>query len=465
VEKKRRSPISCLHIVYVFAIVLIIYVQFQNILGVPLKDSMPQLSHVIFLADKLVIMALFLLAVSTRILLGYSGGRGEEDLETRYLPLLKSEVILIAFLFIFVTWCLLSAAVNQNNLSISLRGIFAYVIYFLVFFVFSSFFWSAKTIQRTYALLLRVALGLSAVSICQEIMALLYPHSVEWWPNIQTGEAIWRMGIFRAPSLLGHPNSIGVFALFFLTIELARGREEGVKNNVALFILTAAILFSMSRAAIGGSILALFLLSRRTRRMAIVTAFGFGFFVFMIGVPSSISTAFSKKPEANSSAQVLCYDKYRHFARTISLDIIRDHSVFGVGPGMYGGHISLEYDSPIYQEYGFGGQYYEYLHDRVGSIEQELLQVLAEVGVPGFICFSLVICAPFVILSRIARRTDNAANRAMIAGLKVMPFLMLFYMFGYTVSQMQEWLIPYFTFVGMLSGEQRRITRLVQVKN
>jgi len=39
---------------------LIIYVQFQNIIGVPLKETMPQFSKMVFLLDKVPIFFLFM---------------------------------------------------------------------------------------------------------------------------------------------------------------------------------------------------------------------------------------------------------------------------------------------------------------------------------------------------------------------------------------------------------------------
>ncbi len=453
---KRTFRITWTHIISLSLIVLIIFVQFQNILGVPLKDRMPQLSHAIFLSDKLFIMALFVTVVFARFLIGCAIAKEKRNQGAGYFSLLKSEAILASSLFIFVLWCLVSATVNQNNLIVSLNGIFVYILYFLFFFVFSGFPWPTNTIRRIYFILLRIALALSVVSICQEIIALVYLHSVEWWPNIMTGESRWRLGIFRAPSLLGHPNNIGIFALFFLTIELARKNEKGVKNNFILFILISTILFTMSRAAIGASMIAMFLLLRMSRKIAIVFLVSILIIGYSMGVSSLNITALGKGHNTESFKEMFSSDNYRNYACQVSLDVIKDHLVFGVGPGMYGGHISLKYDSPIYQEYGFTGQYYDYLHDHVGSIEQEILQVLAEVGVPGFIFFCLVLFAPFFILSRIAKRTDDTSTKSIITGLKVMPFLMFFYMWGYTMSQTQEWLIPYFVFVGMIVGNQRR---------
>jgi O-antigen ligase len=451
IEQPGVSPGIRHSLFYLVTIIILIVIQFQNIVGVPVKVQRPELSHIIFIADKILFIALFLILFYSRLAKGFILQKDNAEPSHVFIPVLKSEIILSIFLCLFTLWCLISAAFNYNSITVSLSGIFSYIVYFSVFFVFSSFFWTDKLIHKIYIFLLRTAIFLSVVSICQEAFALIYPHSAEWWPNIQKGGAIWRMNLFRAPSLLGHPNNIGLFALFFWTMELARRKNEGVKNNLRLIILALAIFFSMSRSAIGASMIAFFLVSRKTRQMILLSLPAIILFVstLLIVYPGKIS-------EMNVVAKSSAYDEYRSYTRKKSLEIFGDHPFFGVGPGMYGGHVSLKYDSPVYKEYGFEGHDYEYLHDRVGSIEQLWLQVLAELGVPGFLCLILLFLSPVFILSGMSKRSDRDATKSLIAGLKLMPFQMFFYMLGFTVSQTQEWLIPFFAFSGMIVGNQRR---------
>jgi len=434
----------------VLVVLLIVYVQFQNVLGVPIKESKPQLSHAIFLVDKILLFSLFLVSIYVRFLGGLLVG---ENLGTnkrlRFVAPLKSELILFTSLIIFGLWCLISAGINQNYLGPTIFGAFSYMVYFLVFFIFSSIPYKKDLIKKAYIFLLNLALMLSLLSIFQEILALIYPTSANWWPNIQSGNAMWRMGLFRAPSLLGHPNGIGLFALFFFTVELARRRESGLKRRgLRLIFLGLAIFFSGSRSAIGGALIALFLLLPRFRKkvmwsIPVIVLIGALFFpYFKPTTPEPFSGTFS-------------YDDYRKFAFQKSLEIFKDHPFCGVGAGMYGGHISVRYDSPVYAKYGFTGQYFDYLHDRVGSIEQQWLQTIAELGIVGLLVFIILLITPIFILRRLFKKEADVFSKALISALMVMPFQMGFYMLGFTVSQMEEWLIPYFAFVGMLAGARR----------
>lgn len=262
---------SVFHLFNSFIFLFIVFLQFQNIFGISTKNSNYQLSHIIFLADKVFFLFLlfaffYIRIINYFIMVNHDIGQGRHGL---VLPL-KSELILFAFLVIFVLWCLISAGINQNDLVVSLNGTFVYINYFLVFFIFSSLTYTESIIKRSYLFLLNVALFLSVVSIGQEVLAFIYPDSANWWPNIISGQK-WRYGFFRAPSLLGHANSIGMFALFFWTVELARLRQKDLKKNwLKLAILGLAIFFSMSRSALGGALIALFFLSRPIRKLSYV---------------------------------------------------------------------------------------------------------------------------------------------------------------------------------------------------
>lgn len=435
-------------------ILFIVYLQFQNILGVPIKESMPQLSHAIFLADKIFFFSLLIVFIYFRFLGSFlTPNKNTIKIKTGFVPLLKNEIILIISLIIFVLWSLISAAINQNSLELTIFGTFAYVVYFLVFFVFSSISYEKELIKKTYLFLLKLALFLSIISVSQELLAFIYPDSVLWWPNIQSGKAMWRLGFFRAPSLLGHPNGIGLFALFFWTVELARIKELGLRKNwLRVVILGLAVLFSVSRSAIGGALIALFFLSF-SRHKAIALSLP----VIAIGVFLFIS--YLQSPTTSSSVGIFDYDNYRKFAMEKSLNIFKDHPFYGVGAGMYGGHISLRYNSPIYTEYGFTGVYFDYLHDRVGSIEQQWFQVLVELGVIGTILIIILMATPIFILYRLLKKEKDIFFKVLIIGLMVMPLQMFFYMLGFTLTQNQQWLIPYFVFVGMLVGMQRKVKR------
>jgi O-antigen ligase len=242
-----------------------------------------------------------------------------------------------------------------------------------------------------------------------------------------------------------------MIALFFWTVELGKVREIGLgRNTIKLTVLGLAILFSVSRAAIGGALISLFLLvcgflRRRTALLVLIAAASL---IVFLGIKSMYP--------AGKRGEVGRYERYREYSFKVSLKVFKDHAITGVGPGMYGGHVSIRHNSPIYAQYGFTGEHFDYLKYGVMSIEQLWLQALAELGVLGTVLLTLLLLTPIFILSKLLSRENDTTLRGLIRGLQVMPFQMMFYMFGFTITQESQWLVPYFGFLGMLAGLKRR---------
>lgn len=433
-------------------LLLFIYLQFLNLFIVFLKTTSPSISHAISLVDKVILFSIFLFILYARILghfllfpikIGYEYSKG-----LRFLSVLKEEMFLIVILSIFCCWALVSCLINGNSLEITAFGIFAHIKYFLVFFIFSSLPYTSWLIKRDYKVLLYIALLFSCISILQELLAFAYPSSITWWPNIQHGESMWRLGLFRTPSLLGHPNSIGIFALFFLTVEIARRKVEKI-NWAVLGILGLAVFFSMSRMAIGAAIIAAFVFIFPVRKIVLILS------PLLIIV---LITYFSSYRQIDKSPDF--YDQYRAYAYEKSMEVFKANPLAGVGAGMYGGHISLRYNSPIYNRYNFGGDFYNYLH-WVGSIEQLWLQIIGELGLFGIIFFLVLLFSPSIILYRLLQKIDDKYLKGFTWGLIAMPLLIGFYMIAFTITNSGAWLFPYFAFVGMIVGYIRRNKRMI----
>jgi len=418
----------------------LILVQFQNIIGVPIKDRMPEASHIILFIDKIVLIVVFISVLFIRTCTSlYAVSLGNTIAVTR------NEFLMFCSLCLFVVWGVVSGLISRNPLAVSVRGIYAYVGYFLTFFIFSGFSWPSGLVQRVYSVMLKVALFLCAVSIFQEVMAFVHPASVLWWPNIQKGETVWRSIFFRAPSLLGHPNSIGIFTLFFLTVELARARENEVRRNWGrICLLSLATLVSVSRSSIIGATVAFMILLKRKGRAVMVVLLALCVGGVVIGARAGMGRILALSE----------YDLYRLYTLKKSIEVIRDNIAFGVGPGMFGGGVSLSFESAIYRKYHFEQGPYTYLK-YVGSIEQQWLMILSELGMVGMAFFVLLFITLVIVLARILRVAADPFLRALALSLLVMVAQMSLFMVGYTVSQVQEWLIPFFMFVGMLSGTSR----------
>lgn len=429
-------------------LLLVIYLQFLNILSILLRDKMPSIIHPLLLLDKVIIFSLFLCLLYMRLIRGFLIGTRSSGKRFSF-GILPEEALLAIVLGIFLSWTLISTLFNGNSLNVTIFGAFAYIKYFLVFFIFSGVPWNSQFIYKSYHILLKIAVFLSCVSIVQEILAMIFPETIGWWPNVQMeqlGIMVWRSGLFRTPSLLGHPNTIAVFALFFWTIELAMWKKAGRKTQHAILILIvlgAAILFSGSRKAIGAALIAAFMFTPFIRK------------IFIVSVPIILLVAILSINMLKGPGALMAYDITRAYTYEKSMEIIVDHPLFGVGAGMYGGHTSFRFESPVYERYDFSDHYLTYL-EQVGSIEQLWLQALAELGLPGLFFLILLFSLPIFILYNQTSGFANHFVKALRIGLMIMPVQMVFYMLGCTVTNSGIWLVPYFMFVGMLVGKRLR---------
>ena len=82
--------------------------------------------------------------------------------------------------------------------------------------------------------------------------------------------------------------------------------------------------------------------------------------------------------------------KYRVYTFFKGLDILEEHPVWGVGPGMYGGVISLMFNSPLYDTYPFVPIWNSRLQ-AYRSLDQFWIQSLVELGVSGTFAFLLLL--------------------------------------------------------------------------
>ncbi len=415
---------------------LLVFMQFQNLFLALTRDSSSSLFRFSHLLPRVFFLLIFATAFWLRLLESLADPRGRRSGGL----VRKVELPLAGAVVLFLAWAFFSGAVNGNPPVVTANGAYVYVAYFLVFFAYSSIDWSDGQIWRIYRPLLGLAVFLSAVSVVQEVLALINPASAQWWPNIHRGGAMWRMGLFRAPSLLGHPNTIAILALFFLTVEL--GRRRGRSGRWMIIILAAAVIFSASRLAMLGGLLALVAFRPFFRRLA------------FLAVPALIAAGLFWRavgpPAGGDDRGAFAYDAYRDFARKVSLRVIADNPAIGVGPGRYGGHVSLKYRSPVYEEYGFTGRFVRNL-ERNSSIEQQWLQAAAELGVVGLMVFLLLLLAPAAVALASRAAGKDPGLRRLASALAVVPLQMVIFLPGFTVTQQGRWLVLYFILLGMLS--------------
>ena len=440
-----------------FALILIIFSYFRCTLGIPIQVSRPKLSHIILVSDKYIILSLLFIIIFVRLVAFFRAKEWRNfNKELKIDATLRNELCLFSFLLLFVLWSLVSAAVNRNFIKPTVFGIFAYVVYFLVFFVFSSIPYERSLIKSNYKILLNFVLILCGISIFQEILALFYPASADWWLTFQSGDALWRMGIFRASSLLHHANTMGIIALFFWTIELSQSRpSESKSRDVKLFLLMAAIIFSISKAAIASALIAVIILVPNKRKKCILALpylliLGIIFYQAIIGGTEKASP---RREKVEDNIYIIGHD--RLYALKKSFEIAKQNPIFGVGPGMYGGHISLKYKSPVYKKYGFSPYYLNYLK-KIGTIEQFYGHALAELGIPGLLFILILISWPIMIMRNILSFENDIFIKRLLIGMIIVSIQTFILGLGCIITHASEWYFPFFAFLGMMVGIQKR---------
>ncbi len=432
----------------------IIYLQLLDRIGLPIRSSSPGLASLLYRADKLITIFLFFFAIAFRILSTLV--RKEENCLASQIIIKKNEVLLSLSLFFFALWSLISAAVNSVPLVVTVHALEEYLIYYIIFFVFVSLSSRKISMKFVYKCFLIFALLVGSWAIIQELCYLLYHESIYWWYNIVDPAFVVRNGLYRTPSFLGHPNGAALFLLFCLTIELNRRR----KRMIVLIFLIISLLLCQSRAAILGFIIAAFAsLSSLTKKILIIITVTVILAVSLITV-ASLNLPYIKLDLSPSASKSTAYDNYRFFTMGKSIEIFLDQPVFGVGPGRYGGYTSVKYDSPIYSKYGFPRPMREYL-SYVGTIEQQLFQVISELGIPGIFLYILLLMTPFLLIRKLSSPLFFSDDflYSMRNGLKIISFQMVIYSLWYNVTGQQIWLIPYLAFSGML------ICRISEQKN
>lgn len=399
---------------------LIIYTQFRNVPGVLLKNKY------FYIVDKLVIITLFLFLIFFRLIKYFDKKYYQK------VKLLSNEIIMMIVILFFVFWGLISSTVNNNSLIVTVKGILFYLYCFLSYFVFSGLSLELNTIKKSYSALLKITLILSIIAIFQEMLFIIYPSSVDFWPNIVEEGFRTRWGIFRTPSLLGHPNQLGILCTIFILIELSLIKYNGLKSHILpVAILGSAIIFSGSRTAILTLALALFFFMHKIFLKV--------FYVVLL----ILIIAFRAKEEMN-------YDPYRKECFDVSLFVIKDNIFWGVGPGMFGTHVSLEYNSPVYFRYGLSIEAYDYLKEEVKSIEQQWIITLSEYGIFGFILLLIILFLPLGGVLKKFYYTNSNYVRSKIMGCGLNYFMILIYMISFTIIQDPNIYLIYFYFCGTL---------------
>jgi hypothetical protein len=359
-------------------------------------------------------------------------------------------LILLLPVFVFCIIGFISGLANGNSVLVTALGIFDYIKNFLVIFIFAAFFRDFGVFKKIFNLMLIVAVFLGIIALTQEVREIVYRY-ILGNEAIDTGFyfSSWRLGIYRAPSLMHNANIFGLYCLLMLTVYLCMSK----KVKISLIIpLLAGVLLSVSRLVYIGFLFlsGLQLLKGRKWFLALLVP------VLILLLIMFSYHEFNMAKFVNIDKQVFesntGFVNYRTDAKKTAMDIWKDHVLLGAGPGMYGGVVSVKYKSDIYERYSFSRDTKRLLFE-VGSIDQFWPQVLAELGIIGSATFVVILISLIIILLILRIWATSEEVGGLFSGLVVITVLIFIYSL-YTGLNITSILFTYSAFVGMGVGSE-----------
>jgi len=341
----------------------------------------------------------------------------------------------VIILILFLIGGMNSGVYNNNNLFITSLGVFDYIknFFYIVgcYYLFSNY----KFLKTLYRILLSLTILLVFVAVIQEVFFLLG----EDIGKVFLPSALTRFGFLRTPSLMGHPNIFGLYVLLFFTLNLfIRKRTLGLTN----ILLYMGLFLTFSRFVwVSGAIIIMFfaLESKKLVHKMAGAVMALSFIIFVIPFVY-----------IKTHNEMLTQDYFRGYALYKSIEIWNDNKLLGVGPGMFGGVISLKFNSPVYERYNFSDRWLTFMKG-FNSIDQFWPQLLAETGLIGLFIFFLLLSVLYIIPRRISLMVEDSFLKGMLSGLAKMPVILFFYLFGSGLN-MTAFLVTYTSLLGIAIG-------------
>lgn len=384
-----------------------------------------------------------------------------------YLVLLSSFILLNISGFV-------SGILNKNSLFITSLGIYTYIKMLLIIFVYAVFFNDFNQFKKIFRFLLVIAVIIGAVALLQELWALgaryilakdIHDRGLYLFQDVNLSKIndYWRIGMYRASSIVRHPNFMGLFCLLILTVYLYLNRKI---NLVVFFSLVGGIFSSVSRLIFSGFIILGTLQIFRGRKW---------FTVLLIICAVPLIIYLSMLPDFNlfhllrnsDTIEENNYISYREYSKNKATEVWKDYPLFGVGPGKFGGVVSIIFDSHIYEEYNFQLNVQGGLLKHGKTIDQFWPQVLAEMGLIGAISVAGIFISFFVMFYALRKRTNADEIKGLCTGLSVYTMIILVYTIGGTLMSAAIFIYAAFAGIGLgcMSEEENERTHTLSKRN
>lgn len=429
---------------------ILIFLPFQRNIAKSIVLWSSELSAFISYLDEITIVIFLLLAI-------------REFYKNREIPNRLYLILLFPIFFLTMSG-FISGLVNKNSLFITALGTFDYIKNFLVIFIYAAFFKEFDKLKKIFRLLLLVAVFLGAVALIQELWATasryilgkdIYDRGIYFLRHTLSEDApgffkdLWRFGIYRASSLMHHPNILGLYCLLILTIYLSMVKKV---NFAVLISLFTGIFVSVSRMVYMCFVFIIGLQIFRYRKwlftlvlIPLVIVFFYMSFLLDISEQKDMSE-FMKKEDSVFFYKI----PYRAYAGEKAMEVWKDNSFWGVGPGMFGGVVSIIFQSPVYEEYDFDFIGMRALRN-YRSLDQFWPQILAEMGIIGAVGFAGLLISLFITLFILRQRAASDEIKGLFTGITAFIMVILIYTIGSGLN-ITSVLFTFSAFAGMGLG-------------
>lgn len=366
-------------------------------------------------------------------------------------------VLLFSILSVVVA-SLISGMLNNNAFLATLLGTFAYLKFFFLLFIYAAFFRDFNECKKIFRIVIIIAVVIGIVAIIFECWALFYRYVLEqnvssnglsilhntlkYITNDNLDDLNWRLGIYRTSSILSHYNLLGFYCVLMFTIYFHITKKI---NVIVFFSLLMGILTSVSRIAYICLTLLIGFHFLKGRRWLIIFLIPAVIVVLIMGNvigEHNIGGPRVEGDKANHQEMI----SYREFARDKALEVWKDHPMWGVGPGMYGGAVAFKYRSPWYEEYNF-----TYILKWFHHLDQVWPQVLAEIGIVGTAAFAGLFFTLLITMINSINRATSDELKALSTGLVLLTIFIIINTLGSTMNYVAI-LFPFFAVAGMGLG-------------
>ncbi len=338
-------------------------------------------------------------------------------------------------LLLFLLAAILASVINAVNPFIAIFGIRQVIRYIFLYFLVVSLSPDRNFIRKFVIFLLALALLESLLAIGQaslggranEILAPAYTYEgisfeirglqarTRLTQNIREG--------FFVFATLGRYNIFGIYLSFFFLLVVAFLYEKYLNKYISiplLLIMGYAILLTGSRLTWLGIIAGLAIISLKKRDIKIVVCFIGGIIIVLsyliitnieikelhVSIRSKEASIATRFLEIFSSSEWQRKTEYEWsrliFLKKATLEIFPENP-FGVGSGMLGGEVAIQFDSPLFEKYDFKVK--KHLHN-------SWLAILTEIGIMGLFSFVIMFYCLYKTGSQLFTKGDHSLARS-----------------------------------------------------